>query len=155
MEQTDTLSPLDPAYAKLLRWRASGRGMVLLILALAAEAYLSWPSGLILIPALAAAIWTVLILPGRRYARWGYAFGPDRLRVVSGYLFYSDSVVPFGRIQHIDLHQGPLMRRWDLAELTVHTAGNYGASVTLPGLKQADAEAMREAIRAHIRQALD
>jgi hypothetical protein len=41
---------------------------------------------------------------------------------------------------------------YDLATLTVHTAGTHNASVRLPGLLNADAVAMREAIRAHIRR---
>jgi membrane protein YdbS with pleckstrin-like domain len=154
VDTTEDLIPLDPDFARLLRLRACWHGAVLLALALVAEALLPTPTGLIAIPVAALVAWLILVVPQRRYARWGYAFGTDRLRVVSGYLFYSDTVVPLGRIQHIDLDQGPLMRRWDLAELTVHTAGSHGASVTLPGLRRADAEAMREAIREHIRKAL-
>ena len=77
----------------------------------------------------------------------------DRLRVERGYLFYSDTVVPLGPVQHIDVDQGPIMRRYDLATLTVHTAGNHGASVSLPGLRHDDAVAMREAIREYIKVA--
>jgi membrane protein YdbS with pleckstrin-like domain len=122
------------------------------MIAIASEAIAPLPLGLFLIPALVFGAWFVLVVPGRRYQRWGYSFGEDRLRVVRGFLFHADTIVPLGRIQHIDVRQGPLMRVWDLAELTVHTAGNHGASVSLPGLRLADAEAMREAIRAHIRQ---
>lgn len=155
MDNPEPLIPLDPAYAKLLRLRACWHSAVLLALAAVAEVFAPLPTGLVLIPIAALAAWLVLVLPARRYARWGYSFGEDRLRVVSGYLFFSDSMVPLGRIQHIDLDQGPLMRRWGLAELTVHTAGSHGATVTLPGLQRETAEAMREAIREHIRKALD
>ena len=76
----------------------------------------------------------------------------ERLRVVRGLLFHSDTVVPFGRVQHIDVDQGPLERAYEIATLTVHTAGSHNASVHLPGLKHADALAMRDAIRAAIRR---
>src|SRR3546814_11642477 len=69
--------------------------------------------------------------------------GDDRLRVVRGILFRADSVVPFGRVQHIDVNQGPLERFYGLATLTVHTAGTHNASVHLPGLEEALARAMR------------
>ena len=78
--------------------------------------------------------------------------GTDRLRVVRGIMFRSDTVVPFGRVQHIDVDQGPLERAYDLATLTLHTAGNHNASVSLPGLAAADAATMRETIRAHIKR---
>lgn len=154
MDDSDELTPLDPAFVHLLRIRGAVGGLVLLTIAAAIEAFAALPVGLLLLPAFALAGWLALAVPPRRYRRWGYAFGGDRLRVVHGFLFHHDTVVPLGRIQHIDVDQGPLMRRWGLAELTVHTAGSHGASVSLPGLRLAEAEAMREAIRAHIRQAL-
>jgi membrane protein YdbS with pleckstrin-like domain len=67
-------------------------------------------------------------------------------------MFYRDTIVPFGRIQHIDVDQGPIDRRYGLAKLTVHTAGNHNSTVVLPGLAHGDALATREAIRAAIRQ---
>jgi membrane protein YdbS with pleckstrin-like domain len=88
----------------------------------------------------------------RRYAARGYSLEGERLRVVRGILFRSDTVVPFGRVQHIDVDQGPLERAFGLATLTVHTAGTHNASVSLPGLAQADAGAIREDIRAAIRR---
>lgn len=152
MDETEALTPLDPAFVKQLRAHGAVLALIQLAIAVVIEAVTPLPAGLFLIPSLALAAWLVLVVPARRYRRWGYAFGGDRLRVVHGFLFHHDTVVPLGRIQHIDVNQGPLMRSWGLAQLTVHTAGNHGASVSLPGLRLADAEAMREAIRAHIRQ---
>ena len=76
----------------------------------------------------------------------------DRLRVVRGIWFRSDTVVPFGRVQHIDVDRGPIERYFDLATLTLHTAGSHNASVHLPGLQHDRALAMREEIRAHIKR---
>ena len=72
--------------------------------------------------------------------------------MVRGLLFRSDTVVPFGRVQHIDVDRGPLERYYDLSTLTLHTAGSHNASVHLPGLNHDDALAMRETIRAHIKR---
>ena len=76
----------------------------------------------------------------------------DRLRVVRGLVFNSDTIVPFGRVQHIDVDQGPLERAFGLGTLILHTAGNHNASISLPGLAHADALAMREEIRAHVKR---
>ena len=78
--------------------------------------------------------------------------GSDRLRVVRGLVFRSDTVVPFGRVQHIDVSQGPVERAYGLGTLVLHTAGNHNASVSLSGLAHADAMAMREEIRAHVKR---
>lgn len=148
-----SLTPLDPRYASVLRIQAAISALILLALAGAIEAIVKLPTGVLLLPFLALAVWLVVLAPKRRMARWGYDLGEDRLRIVSGFVFRSDTVVPLGRIQHIDLRQGPLMRRYDLATLMVHTAGNHNAAVALPGLTQADAMAMREHIRDYIKQA--
>jgi hypothetical protein len=151
MSDLETLSPLDPAYAQAIRLGAIGPALAILVIALVAEVLAPWQTGLILAPGVLLALWLVIGLPPRRYRRWGYALDADCLRIASGVLFRADTVVPLGRVQHIDVDQGPIMRRYGLATLTVHTAGNANASVSLPGLAHADALAMREAIRARIK----
>ena len=94
----------------------------------------------------------ILLVPLRRYLARGYDMASDRLRVVRGLLFRHDTVVPFGRVQHIDVEQGPLERMFDIARLILHTAGTHNSSVVLPGLKHEDALAMREEIRARIKR---
>ena len=111
-----------------------------------------FPSGIIAGPVLLIALALIIRIPSRRYGARGYHMGGDRLRVVRGLLFRSDTVVPFGRVQHIDVNQGPLERFFGIATLTLHTAGNHNASVSLPGLGEDLAREMRETIRAHIRR---
>jgi len=108
--------------------------------------------GIFIAPVLLITVFLIFRVPARKYRQWRYNMGADRLRIVSGYLFHSDTIVPFGRIQHIDVEQGPIQRLYGLATLTVHTAGNHNSSVGLPCLAHADALAMRETIRAHIRR---
>jgi uncharacterized protein len=151
-EATPDLTPLNPAYVTTTRIASALGLMPLLIGAGVLEFSQVMPGGTFLVPALILYAFMAFVVPARKYHHWGYAMGTDRLRVVRGYMFYRDTVVPFGRIQHIDVDQGPIDRRYDLATLTVHTAGNHNSTVALPGLLHADALAMREAIRAAIRQ---
>jgi uncharacterized protein len=153
MDETDQLTPLDPAYVKVMRIAGAIAGLFPLVGAGALEIAHLLPTGAVITPVLLLVAYWVWMVPQRRYNRWGYDAGVDRLRIERGYLFYSDTVVPFGRIQHIDVDQGPIERRYDLATLSVHTAGTHGSTITLPGLKNADALSLRETIRDHIRQA--
>ena len=146
------LTPLHPNHVKVLRIQAAVIALPLLLGGFVLEGSGALPLGVVIVPLVLLALLAVVQAPLRRYHAKGYAMGEDRLRVVRGLLFRSDSVVPFGRVQHIDLDQGPLERLYGLATLTVHTAGTHNASVRLPGLLHADAIAMREAIRAHIRR---
>jgi uncharacterized protein len=146
------LIPIDPRYVPVTRI-ANAIMMVLPVIgASVLEFTLSPIPGLFLIPILLIAVYVIFRVPGRKYRQWGYHMGTDRLRIVSGYLFHSDTIVPFGRIQHIDVEQGPLQRPYGLATLTVHTAGNHNSSVSLPCIAHDDALAMREAIRTHIKR---
>jgi hypothetical protein len=146
------LTPLDPAFVTTTRI-ASALGLLPFVIGAGAlEVAQLLPPGSFLVPVLFLYGFVAFVVPARKYRHWGYEMGTDRLRIVRGYLFYRDTIVPFGRIQHIDVAQGPIDRRYGLAKLTVHTAGNHNSTVALPGLAHADALAMREAMRAAIRQ---
>ena len=146
------LTPLHPDHKTVLRIIAALASLPPLAVAIGVEASGNLPFGVIVIPIVLICAWFVLGMPLRRYMAKGYAMGADRLRVVRGVLFRKDTVVPFGRVQHIDVEQGPLERHFGLATLVLHTAGNHNASVSLPGLSHEDAVAMRETIRAHIKR---
>jgi hypothetical protein len=150
------LTRLHPNYTHALRVQAALIAIPFLVAALVAEAVLRdlaiLPPGVIAGPVLLVALALIIRVPTRRYNARGYQIGADRLRVVRGLLWRSDTVVPFGRVQHIDVDQGPLERFFGIATLTLHTAGNHNASVSLPGLGEELAREMREEIRAHIRR---
>jgi uncharacterized protein len=148
----DNLTPLDPRHIAVTRISSAIFMSIFVIGAGVLEVAQIMPRGVFIIPVVLLALYYAWVVPQRKYAHWGYDVGADSLRIVRGYLFYSDTIVPFGRIQHIDVDQGPLQRPYGLATLQVHTAGNHNSTVSLPGLSHADALAMREAIRTHIRQ---
>ncbi len=152
MDESDALTPLHPNHVKAMRVSTLLAAVPFVIAALVLEVAGFLPTGVFIVPVLLAAVLIVIRAPMRRYMARGYVMGEDRLRVVRGLWFRSDTVVPFGRVQHIDVHQGPIERAYGLATLTLHTAGSHNASVSLPGLADADARAMRETIRAQIRR---
>lgn len=148
----EPLTPLDPGYTTVLRIEGLlitlpfviGAGVLSI-----AEVVPSWVPA---IPVLLLAVVLIGIAPIKKYQSRGYHMAGDRLRVVKGVLFHADTVVPFSRVQHLDVEQGPLERLFGIARLILHTAGTHNASVTLPGLAHADAIAMREDIRAHVKR---
>lgn len=157
-ETAEAMQSLHPAQATVLRIRAALVSAAVLIggFALDLGPLRATPAPPYALPAvlLAAALYAVLAMPGRRYRAWGYAEGEDELAIKRGIWTRVRTIVPFGRVQHIDIAQGPLERRFGLATLILHTAGTRGAAVPLPGLLHEEAEAMRDRIRAKIRQDL-
>jgi len=90
--------------------------------------------------------------PRRRYESWGYRIGEDELQLGYGIWTRVGTIVPFNRVQHIDLAQGPIERSFGVARLILHTAGTRSSAVTLPGLAAPQAERLRDLIRSHIRE---
>ena len=97
-----------------------------------------------------ALILLILIFPIRRVASIRYHISEDHIRIRRGFLFTVDTIVPFVRVQHIDVRQGPLERALGLSRLSVYTSGVVNLTVTLPGLEADLADAMRETIHRHI-----
>ncbi|MXO91299.1 PH domain-containing protein [Pontixanthobacter aquaemixtae] len=151
-ENEENLTPLHPNHVKVTRIVAFLTALPFVIGSIVLEAVQILPFGVFVVPVFLVAAFLVIRIPLRRYHARGYDMGDDRLRVVKGILFNSDTVVPFGRVQHIDVNQGPLQRAYGIATLTLHTAGSHNASVHLPGLANEDALAMRETIRGHIKR---
>lgn len=55
-------------------------------------------------------------------------------------------MVPITRLQHIDINQGPLDRRWAMARLTLHTAGTHDKGTRIDGLPVEQAHALRSTL---------
>ncbi len=77
--------------------------------------------------------------PAARYRHLFYRVETDSLQIRRGVLWRKVVRVPITRVQHTDVSQGPVQRRYDLATLTIHTAGTASASIPLAGLKHATA----------------
>jgi uncharacterized protein len=156
VDDESPLTRLHPNYRTALRIRATIAAIPLAVAGFVADQALlqinPLPFGVLVGFTVFAALVLVIRLPARRYGARGFQLSNDRLRVVRGILWRADTVVPFGRVQHIDVNQGPLDRALGIATLTVHTAGNHNASVSLPGLGLDFANEMRETIRSHIRR---
>jgi membrane protein YdbS with pleckstrin-like domain len=79
----------------------------------------------------------------RRVAAWGYAERDDDLMVRRGVLIRRQSVVPYGRMQFIDVTAGPVERSLGLATVRMHTAA-AASDARIPGLERAEASRLRD-----------
>ncbi|PZR51598.1 hypothetical protein DNL40_15625 [Xylanimonas oleitrophica] len=88
----------------------------------------------------------VLLVP-RQVRALGYAERDDDLLVRRGILFRSLVVVPYGRMQYVDVQAGPLDRRLGIAQVQLHTAA-AATDATIPGLPPEEAERLRDRLSA-------
>jgi membrane protein YdbS with pleckstrin-like domain len=79
----------------------------------------------------------------RRVAAWGYAERNDDLMVRRGVLIRRQSVIPYGRMQFIDVTAGPVERSLGLATMRMHTAA-AASDARIPGLDRATAAELRD-----------
>ena len=82
---------------------------------------------------------------GRRYvATFRCVLGAPGLYVERGVWWRSLTFVPRARVQHTDVDQGPLARRFGLATLKVFTAGSEHSEIQIEELRHADALRLRD-----------
>ncbi|MCK1798296.1 PH domain-containing protein [Streptomyces sp. XM4193] len=130
----------------LLRMRRAVLLMVLPPLLVPAAVLLGWLAGpywalLVLLPLVPAAFgWFAL---ARNWRSWRYAERADDLLISRGVMWRELTVVPYGRMQLVEVTSGPLERRYGLARLQLHTAA-AATDAQIPGLVPAEAERLRD-----------
>ncbi|MEV7973531.1 PH domain-containing protein [Cellulomonas sp. NPDC089187] len=104
-------------------------------------------SGLVWLWALPAAVLVVALWIGwlvpRQVRAMGYAERADDLLLRRGILFRSMVVVPYGRMQYVDVNAGPLARKFGIATVQLHTA-SPNSQVTVDGLPTDEAARLRD-----------
>ena len=87
---------------------------------------------------------TLIILP-RQARALGYMLRVDDVVFRRGILWQRMVAVPYGRMQLVDITQGPLDRIFGLSQLKMVTAA-AATGVQIPGLTQEAAEALRDTL---------
>ncbi|MCZ0994901.1 PH domain-containing protein [Streptomyces noursei] len=106
--------------------------------------------GWLVTPALAAAgaLWLLLAawcwqVLERNWRSWRYAERADDLLISRGVLWQELTVVPYGRMQLVEVTSGPLERHFGLATVQLRTAAS-GTDARIPGLEPAEAARLRD-----------
>ncbi|MGB9033956.1 hypothetical protein BLJ79_18630 [Arthrobacter sp. UCD-GKA] len=146
---------VSPSYAKvrMVGW-AIGALITLLVLSVPLVLVLTgvwdgFPLWLaIAAPAVVVAVEVIrLVLIPRQVAAIGYAEREDDLLVRHGLMFQKVLVVPYGRMQFVDVAVGPIDRMLGLCKVKLHTAA-ADATAEIPGLPVAEGTRLREQLAA-------
>lgn len=146
---------VSPNYAKvrMVGW-AVGALVTLVVLSVPLVLQLTgvWPGYplwlAIVVPAVLLAIEIIrLALIPRQVAAIGYAEREDDLLVRRGLMFQEVLVVPYGRMQFVDVAVGPVDRMLGLCKVKLHTAA-ADATAEIPGLPTAEGTRLREQLAA-------
>ncbi|GAB6938254.1 PH domain-containing protein [Isoptericola variabilis] len=91
-------------------------------------------------------VWALLLVP-RQVRAIGYAERDDDLLIRKGIMFRTLVVVPYGRMQYVDVEAGPLDRKLGIAKVQLHTA-SASTDADIPGLVPDEAERLRDRLTA-------
>ena len=91
---------------------------------------------------LALGAWCAVLVP-RQVRAIGYAERADDLLIRKGIVFRSMVVVPYGRMQYVDVQAGPLARAVGIAQVQLHTA-SPGTDAAIDGLPPEEASRLRD-----------
>ncbi|WP_237248892.1 PH domain-containing protein [Spelaeicoccus albus] len=112
--------------------------LVCLVLALTVTAYLWIGVGVFAV----LLVWLLWLIP-RQVRAIGYAERHEDLLIKRGIMFRRLVVVPYGRMQYVDIAAGPIARKLGIADVKLHTA-SAATDASIPGLPAAEAARLRE-----------
>ena len=93
----------------------------------------------------------LFVMAGVFFRRKKYRLFDKNLTYQEGVLIHKETVVPFSRIQHVEIDEGPLERFFSLATLSVYTAGDSGKDLKINGLRLDKAQEIKDFITNYIK----
>lgn len=137
--------PVSPSLARMRRLVLALTGLVLLVGLVVLTRVLGlpavvWLPVLVVLLVLGGLAW---VLIGRNARWWGYAERDEDLTIKHGVMFRSLVVVPYGRMQYVDVQAGPVEQLFRIASVHLHTA-SPGTSARIPGLPADEAARLRD-----------
>ncbi len=117
--------------------------------------FFDWPLWIVLTGSGLALIMTILgifIIPSIRWKRWRYEVTEHELELQHGVFFIHRTLVPMVRVQHVDTSQGPILKKYNLATVSISTAATVHE---IPAVDIHEAEELRRSISALARVAED
>jgi uncharacterized protein len=137
-----TWTPISPGLASVRRFLLLVNAFIgAAVLAVPAVLWFSW-FWFGVVAVLLAAAWGWWLI-GRQVRAWGYAERADDLLIRHGVMFRVLVVVPYGRMQFVDVQAGPVDRLFGVAHVQLHTA-SAATDARIPGLNAAEAARLRD-----------
>ena len=141
-------TPVSPKLATLRRLNAAiVAGLAAIAALFALGLTVGWQYGLLAVVVIVLALGWSWVLIGRNQRSWRYAEREDELLVSHGVMFRELVVVPYGRMQFVDVTAGPLERAYGMATVELHTA-TPATDAKIPGLHPDEAGRLRDRLSA-------
>ena len=144
---------MNPVSMKLIKARyLSGLPWAVLFIGGSIAAAVFWSSRLWIATAVIVAfvLFRIWLIP-RQVKLLGWKETDDELLITRGKIWHTFTVVPYGRIQFVDVSAGPIDKLFGLKNVKLHTASSSSDS-DVPGLAAVDADALRQRLSEKARE---
>ena len=158
--RSEDFAPLPGRFRRLRKGVILCIGLALSLALSSVFVIAAWTSDAFEMPWMALSLVVGIIIAGgaiglgverKSFPRRGYLVREHDITFRKGWLFRSRVTVPFNRVQHSEVVQGPLLRWKGLSTLKVYTAGSSGANLSISGLDEEVAQMLRQTINERIR----
>ncbi|HEY9570140.1 MAG TPA: PH domain-containing protein [Metalysinibacillus sp.] len=86
---------------------------------------------------------STILFPKVRWERWRYEVREHEIEVQHGLFIVKRTIIPMVRVQHVDTTQGPILKKYDLGNISISTAAT---THIIPALNMDEADALRARI---------
>lgn len=141
-------------------WRLYGLFNTLVIALLMGVAcfltyFFEWPSFIYYIAialVVIVGLTSIWLFPNIRWDHWRYEVREHEIEIQSGLFIVKRTLIPMVRVQHVDTSQGPILKKYDLSNISISTAAT---THIIPMLVTNDADNLRSRISILARVAED
>ena len=95
---------------------------------------------------------SMIIFPSVRWKVWRYEVREQEIEIQSGLFVVKRTLIPMVRVQHVDIEQGPILKKYNLANISISSAATVH---TIPMLELENADMLRTKISELARVAED
>ena len=88
-------------------------------------------------------VYSVIVFPALSYKQWRYEVRDIEIELQQGLFIVERTLVPMVRVQHVDISQGPIMKKYGLSSIGISTAATVHE---IPALENEEAEELRHYI---------
>jgi uncharacterized protein len=104
-----------------------------------------WIALILIAVSIVSTYFSVFLFPKLRWKRWRYEVFDQEIYIQHGILVVSRTLIPMIRVQHVETEQGPILKKFDLASVSISTAAT---THKIPALSNDDASDLRDKISA-------
>ena len=141
-------------------WRLYGLIQTVILALLAAGSIImtvkfDWPLWIMWIAiaiVLLSILCSMIIFPSVRWKVWRYEVREQEIEIQSGLFVVKRTLIPMVRVQHVDIEQGPILKKYNLANISISSAATVH---TIPMLELENADMLRTKISELARVAED